>query len=68
MLIESSRLYGSGFRTPFKFHASFKSSSGTVTLYPGMVLAARGRNGGGGCFVATEILDVSDKHHCLIVA
>jgi DNA polymerase alpha subunit B len=63
VVLESSRSAGSGVRMPLKFDPDLKlrgvaKGSGGVGLFPGAMIAARGRNGGGGWFVVSEILSV----------
>lgn len=62
--IESSRMLSSGARIPLILDAAIKIRSsvrglGGIGLYPGVIVALKGRNGGGGYFLATEILAVS---------
>ncbi|KAG8737123.1 DNA-directed DNA polymerase alpha subunit pol12 [Ceratobasidium sp. 428] len=63
-LIESSRMMGMGARVPLAFDADLKircaSRRGTgstgIGLFPGMIVALKGRNGSGDSFVVSEIL------------
>jgi DNA polymerase alpha subunit B len=61
VMIESSRMMGSGARVPLRFDPGLKIRQGkdTVGLFPGAIMALRGRNGGGGWFSVTEVLSVS---------
>ncbi|KAI0300193.1 hypothetical protein BC826DRAFT_665150 [Russula brevipes] len=59
--IESSRGTGSGVRFPLKFMPNFKvrggpKGQGSVGLFPGAIVAVKGRNGGGGWFSVFEVL------------
>lgn len=67
-MIESSRMMGSGYRTPLKFNPNFNILSGSpsVSLFPGMVLAARGRNGAGGWFSISDVIDVGKRHYEIV--
>ena len=61
--IESSRMMGSGSRIPLRLSASIKLRSfqqgvNSVGLFPGAIVALRGRNGGGGFFLVDEVLNV----------
>ena len=63
MALESSRAMGSGKRVPLKFDANVRvrgALKGTqgAGFFPGAIVALRGRNGGGGWFLVTEILAV----------
>ena len=54
-------MMGSGMRTPLKFNHPFTLQSGAyVNLFPGMIFAARGKNGGGGYFAIQDVIDVSN--------
>ncbi|KAG9083062.1 DNA-directed DNA polymerase alpha subunit pol12 [Ceratobasidium sp. 370] len=63
-LIESSRMMGMGARVPLEFGADLKircaSRRGTGStgfgLFPGMIVALKGKNGSGDSFVVSEIL------------
>ena len=57
-------MLSSGARIPLILDAAIKVRSsvrgvGGIGLYPGVIVALKGRNGGGGYFLATEILAVS---------
>ncbi|KAF7297787.1 DNA polymerase alpha subunit B [Mycena kentingensis (nom. inval.)] len=59
--IECSRNLASGARAPLRFDAQPKIRNGpkgsdAVTLFPGALVAMRGRNGGAGHFLVSEIL------------
>ncbi|KAF9013340.1 DNA polymerase alpha/epsilon subunit B-domain-containing protein [Cyathus striatus] len=61
VMIESSRLTSSGARIPLRFDPVLKirgnaKGAGGISIFPGAIVALRGKNGGGGYFVATEIL------------
>ena len=60
LALESSRAMGSGKRVPLRFDPKFKvqSTEGGVGLFPGAIVALKGRNGGGGSFVVSEVLAV----------
>lgn len=69
LILESSRMMGSGVRIPLKFDSDVKIRRGAkgvggVGLFPGAIVALKGRNGGGGWFSVEEILAVSDIVHC----
>lgn len=54
---------GSGGRTPLKFDPIVKirggpKGAGGVGLFPGAIVALKGKNGGGGWFNVSEILTV----------
>jgi len=62
--IESSRAMGSGKRTSLVFAHDLKvrgavPGTGGFGVFPGVVVALKGRNGGGGAFVVSEVLMVS---------
>jgi len=64
IFIESSRMYSGGARVPLRFDSAMKirggvKGSGGFGLFPGKVAAFKGKNGGGGYFLATEYLSVS---------
>ncbi|KAF8517371.1 DNA polymerase alpha/epsilon subunit B-domain-containing protein [Hysterangium stoloniferum] len=61
LVLEPSRMGGSGERVPIKFAPDFcirgaTDSNAGKSLFPGEIVALRGRNGGGGWFLVTEIL------------
>ena len=60
LALESSRAMGSGKRVPLRFDPKFRvqSTEGGVGLFPGAIVALKGRNGGGGSFVVSEVLAV----------
>lgn len=64
IFIESSRMIAGGARAPLKFDPTMRirggvRGSGGFGLFPGKIAAFRGKNGGGGYFLATEYLSVS---------
>ena len=64
LFLESSRLLGSGKRVQLRFAPGLKVRGGasgvkSFGLFPGCLVCARGRNGGGGVFVVDEVLLVS---------
>lgn len=61
IVLESSRMMGSGARVPLKFDSNFKIRRGrsTAGFFPGAIVALKGRNGGGGWFSISEVLSVS---------
>jgi DNA polymerase alpha subunit B, OB domain len=63
LVLEASRMSGSGERVPLKFEPDFgirgsQDVGSGKSLFPGEILALRGRNGGGGWFSVKEILQV----------
>ncbi|KAF7968742.1 hypothetical protein HWV62_29569 [Athelia sp. TMB] len=61
LVIESSRMWGSGARVQLKFEPSVKvrggpAGVGGVQWFPGAIVGLKGKNGGGGCFLVEEIL------------
>lgn len=63
LVLEPSRMGGSGERVPLKFEPDFtvrgsQDVNAGKSLFPGEILALRGRNGGGGWFSVKEILPV----------
>ncbi|EIN12830.1 DNA polymerase alpha subunit B [Punctularia strigosozonata HHB-11173 SS5] len=61
LVLESSRLMGSGARVPLRFEPNVKirgfvKGAGGAGLFPGALVALRGTNGGGGSFTVSEIL------------
>lgn len=70
LILESSRMMGSGARIPLKFDAVVKVRGGSkgiggMGLFPGAIVALRGKNGGGGWFLVEEILAVGSLCHVL---
>jgi DNA polymerase alpha subunit B len=62
--IESSRMLSSGARVPLVLDPAIKIRGsvrgiGGIGIYPGAIVALKGKNGGGGYFLATEVLGVS---------
>lgn len=62
--IESSRALSLGSRAPLVLDPTIKIKGsvkgvGGVGMYPGAIVALKGKNGGGGYFLATEVLGVS---------
>lgn len=67
MMIESSRMFSSGARVALHLDPALKirggvRGSGGVRIYPGAIVSLRGKNGGGGYFLATEFLAVKPFH------
>ena len=61
IVLESSRMMGSGVRVPLRFNTPLKiHGSSRVGFFPGAVVALRGRNGGGGWFLVSEVLPVGE--------
>ncbi|KAG2096514.1 DNA polymerase alpha/epsilon subunit B-domain-containing protein [Suillus discolor] len=63
LILESSRSHGDGLRVPLQLASDLKIRGGSrglggVGLFPGAVVALKGRNGGGGYFIASEILAI----------
>lgn len=64
IMIESSRMLSAGARVPLvldptiKIRGSVKGIGG-FGIYPGAIVALKGKNGGGGYFLATEVLGVN---------
>ncbi|KAI5120230.1 hypothetical protein M0805_000044 [Coniferiporia weirii] len=61
IFMESSRMMGSGARIPLRFSPNLKlrgiaQGAGGLGLFPGAIVAVKGKNGGGGLFVVDEIL------------
>jgi DNA polymerase alpha subunit B len=61
--IESSRLMGSGVRVPLKFMPDLKIRGGpkgqaNVGVFPGAIVALKGRNGSGEWFSVSEVMTV----------
>lgn len=62
IMLESSRMMGSGVRVPLRFGMPLKvHGSNRVGFFPGMIVALRGRNGGGGWFLVSEVLSVREN-------
>ncbi|KAH9942919.1 DNA polymerase alpha, subunit B [Amylocystis lapponica] len=63
LALESSRMMASGARVPLRFEPGVKVRQGKqgaegVGLFPGAIVALKGKNGGGGWFSVTEILSL----------
>jgi len=63
LVLESSRMMGSGMRVPIRFTPETKlrgavKGVGGVSFFPGAIVALRGRNGGGGFYLVEEILSL----------
>ncbi|KAI0826859.1 DNA polymerase alpha subunit B [Trametes gibbosa] len=63
LMLESSRMMGSGARLPLRFDADVKvrqsvRNIGGQGVFPGAIVALKGKNGGGGSFSVTEILSL----------
>ncbi len=63
LTLESSRAMGAGIRIPLRFDSNVRVRGGrkgthAIGLFPGAIVALRGRNGGGDWFLVTEILTV----------
>ncbi|KAG2153032.1 DNA polymerase alpha/epsilon subunit B-domain-containing protein [Suillus bovinus] len=63
LILESSRSHGDGLRVPLQLAQDLKirggyKGLGGVGLFPGAVVALKGRNGGGGYFIASEIMAI----------
>ncbi|KZP31431.1 DNA polymerase alpha, subunit B [Athelia psychrophila] len=61
LVIESSRMLASGARVQVKFYPGVKvrggpAGVGGVQWFPGAIVALKGKNGGGGCFMVEEVL------------
>ncbi|KAI0335848.1 DNA polymerase alpha, subunit B [Cubamyces sp. BRFM 1775] len=61
LMLESSRMMGSGARVPLRFDPSVNVRRGPrgvggQGIFPGAIVALKGKNGGGGSFLAAEIL------------
>jgi hypothetical protein len=66
--LESSRMNGSGARVPVRFAPDARirggaHGTGGLGLFPGEIVALRGRNGGGGWFQASELISVRDESY-----
>lgn len=67
IMIESSRMFSSGARVALHLDPALKirggvRGSGGAGIYPGAIVALKGKNGGGGYFLATEFLAVRLFH------
>lgn len=65
--LESSRMFSSGARVALHLDPALKirggvRGSGGARIYPGAIVALRGKNGGGGYFLVTEFLAVRSFH------
>ena len=65
--IESSRMFSSGARIALHFDPTLKirggvRGSGGARIYSGAIVALKGKNAGGGYFLATEFLAVRLFH------
>ncbi|KAH0832189.1 DNA polymerase alpha/epsilon subunit B-domain-containing protein [Lanmaoa asiatica] len=63
LVLESSRMMGSGVRVPIRFTPETKLRGGVrgvggISFFPGAIVALRGRNGGGGFFLVEELLSL----------
>ncbi|KAG8214743.1 DNA polymerase alpha subunit B [Butyriboletus roseoflavus] len=63
LVLESSRMMGSGVRVPIRFAPETKLRGGIkgiggMSFFPGAIVALRGRNGGGGFFLVEELLSL----------
>ncbi|KAI0057842.1 DNA polymerase alpha subunit B [Artomyces pyxidatus] len=63
LYLESSRMMGSGARVALKFDVNARvrggpKGRGSVGLFPGAIVALKGKNGGGGWFSVGEILSL----------
>ncbi|KAI0689714.1 DNA polymerase alpha/epsilon subunit B-domain-containing protein [Cytidiella melzeri] len=61
LTLESSRAMGSGVRVPLRFDPNVKVREAVkgrvgIGLFPGAIVALRGKNGGGGWFLVSEVL------------
>lgn len=62
IFLESSRSMGSGlFRVALRFEPNLKlrgvpEGSGSLSIFPGAIVALKGKNGSGSCFVVSEML------------
>ncbi|KAG7094228.1 hypothetical protein E1B28_007834 [Marasmius oreades] len=61
LTLESSRMISKGVRVPIRFEESIKirggaKGAGGLALFPGAIVALRGKNGSGDWFLASEIL------------
>ncbi|RDB17930.1 DNA polymerase alpha subunit B [Hypsizygus marmoreus] len=63
LALESSRMHASGARVPLRFDPGLlirggAQGSGGTGIFPGAIVALKGKNGGGGWFLVTEILSL----------
>ena len=63
IVIETSKLIGTGSRTPLVFDPALNIRGGVngvggFGIFPGAIVALKGKNGGGGYFLATEFISV----------
>ncbi|KAF8558385.1 DNA polymerase alpha subunit B [Imleria badia] len=63
LVLESSRMMGSGVRVPIRLAPEAKLRGGIkgvggMSFFPGAIVALRGRNGGGGFFLVEELLSL----------
>lgn len=66
--LESSRMMGSGVRVPLRFSTPLKiHGSSRVGFFPGAIVALRGRNGGGGWFLVSEVLSVGENFQLMFL-
>ncbi|GJJ15685.1 hypothetical protein Clacol_009963 [Clathrus columnatus] len=65
LMLEASRMIGSGKRVPLRFTSDLRINNGTSykSLFPGEIVAFRGKNGGGGVFLVEEILSGNPCKH-----
>ncbi|KAG7443006.1 DNA polymerase alpha, subunit B [Guyanagaster necrorhizus] len=61
LTLETSRMLGSGSRVPLRFTPSLKIRGGAlgaggISFFPGALVALKGKNGGVGSFLASEVL------------
>ncbi|KAK0201753.1 DNA polymerase alpha subunit B [Desarmillaria ectypa] len=61
LTLETSRMLGSGSRVPLRFASPLKIRGGAlgaggISFFPGALVALKGKNGGGGSFLSSEIL------------
>jgi DNA polymerase alpha subunit B len=66
LVLESSRMMGSGIRVSLRFDPGVKIRGNAertegIGLFPGAIVALRGKNGGGGWFLVNEILAVRSR-------
>ena len=64
VFLESSRMMGSGARVRLRFDPSlgFRNmvkGTSSFGIFPGAIVALKGRNGSGDCFVAKEVICVN---------